>query len=225
MVERAKALAFAGGALVFPGGRVDPGDHVLATAPNTPDLDDAAARIAAIREMLEETGLAVGLSPPPSPEDAAAIRAGLHGDKPFAALIAAAGVTLDLPALVPFARWRPHQAMSRVFDARFYLARAPEHAQPQVDGTENVRLLWTSAAQALADADRGATNLIFPTRRNLERLALFTSFRDAVADADAHPITTIIPTVERRDGVDHLCIPQNLGYPVTAEPLARAMRG
>jgi hypothetical protein len=30
LVERAKAMAFAGGALVFPGGRVDPGDHALA---------------------------------------------------------------------------------------------------------------------------------------------------------------------------------------------------
>ncbi len=30
MVELANAMAFAGGALVFPGGRVDPGDHALA---------------------------------------------------------------------------------------------------------------------------------------------------------------------------------------------------
>ena len=30
MVERARAMVFAGGALVFPGGRIDPGDHALA---------------------------------------------------------------------------------------------------------------------------------------------------------------------------------------------------
>ena len=30
MVERAKAMVFAGGAWVFPGGRIDPGDHDLA---------------------------------------------------------------------------------------------------------------------------------------------------------------------------------------------------
>ena len=30
MVERAKAMAFAGGAMVFPGGRIDPEDHALA---------------------------------------------------------------------------------------------------------------------------------------------------------------------------------------------------
>ena len=32
MVQRAKEMRFAGGAVVFPGGRVDPADRVLAKA-------------------------------------------------------------------------------------------------------------------------------------------------------------------------------------------------
>jgi hypothetical protein len=67
--------------------------------------------------------------------------------------------------------------------------------------------------------------LIYPTRRNLERLAQFDSFAAAVADAGAYPVTTIVPVVERRDGIDRLCIPADLGYPITAEPLGLAMRG
>ncbi|MBC7985273.1 MAG: NUDIX hydrolase, partial [Sphingomonadaceae bacterium] len=55
MVERAAGMAFAGGAMVFPGGRIDPGDHALAAnaalhhgGSGVPD--ETAARIAAIRE-------------------------------------------------------------------------------------------------------------------------------------------------------------------------------
>ncbi|WP_204270990.1 NUDIX domain-containing protein, partial [Escherichia coli] len=62
MVERAAAMSFAGGALVFPGGRVDPGDFVLAGR-HAGDVEENAARIAAIRETLEEAGVAVGLYP------------------------------------------------------------------------------------------------------------------------------------------------------------------
>src|SRR5436305_14361549 len=55
MMERAQTMAFAAGALVFPGGRIDADDHASAAA-LAPDLSDAAARIAAIRETIEETG-------------------------------------------------------------------------------------------------------------------------------------------------------------------------
>jgi 8-oxo-dGTP pyrophosphatase MutT (NUDIX family) len=61
--ERGAAMAFAAGAYVFPGGRVDDED-VAAAGRLLPDLetDDAAARIAALRELAEETGIG-GLDP------------------------------------------------------------------------------------------------------------------------------------------------------------------
>lgn len=226
MVERAKAMAFAGGALVFPGGRVDPGDRALAAllAPRNEDDDEAAARIAAIRETVEEAGLAIGLDPPPSPAALRTMRAALHAGTPFAQLLGSTRLRLD--ALTPFARWRPAQAHARVFDTRFYLARLPDGAEPaDVDRTENVRLLWTTATDVLAQADAGRVSVIYPTRRNLERLARFASFADAVADAARHPVRTITPVVEQRSGVPHLCIPGDLGYPVTGEPLTDAVRG
>ena len=62
MVERSHTMRFAGGAAVFPGGRVDPADRELAAMIGEGlDPDDAAGRVAAIRETLEETGLAVGI--------------------------------------------------------------------------------------------------------------------------------------------------------------------
>ncbi len=217
MVERSRAMAFAGGALVFPGGRIDPGDHLL-----TESHDDAAARVAAIRETIEEAGLALGLSA--DPDTLATMRAALHAGEPFARLLAEAGLALDLDALVPFARWLPYGLPHRVFDTRFYLARAPEGAAPQVDGSENVRLCWVTAQGALDLADRGEAMVIYPTRRNLERLAQFDGFESAMAHARRFPIEPITPFVESRGGVDWLCIPEGLGYPITAERMDRAVR-
>jgi 8-oxo-dGTP pyrophosphatase MutT (NUDIX family) len=221
MVERARAMSFAGGALVFPGGRVDPADRALAAV--TPgDHDEAAARIAAIRETIEEAGLGVGLD---GGGDLTSVRAGLHEGRAFGELLHDAGLTLALDRLVPFARWLPSGVRHRVFDTRFYVARAPEGVgEASADGSESVRCFWASAPDVLADADAGRATIIFPTRRNLERLATFACFDEAAAHAASHPMETITPWIEDRDGARHLCIPEGLGYPVTSEPLESAMR-
>lgn len=224
MVERARTMAFAGGALVFPGGRIDPGDEALAAAIEAGD--DGAARIAAIRETIEEAGVVVGLTPPPSPEGIAALRTMLHAGVSITSALADQRLRLDTTHLHAFARWIPAHRHPRMFDTRFFLARWPVGAaEPIVDETENVRLLWASAAELLADAAAGAVTIIFPTRRTLERLARFANFDEAAADARDRQQITITPFVEERDGVPHLCIPEGLGYPITAEPLSAADRG
>lgn len=226
MVERSARMAFAAGAWVFPGGRVDPGDRALANRLAPDDADELAHVIAAIRETMEETGIAIGLTPLPSAARAAAMRADLLAGETIGATLSRHGSAIDRAALVPFARWRPTHRLSRVFDARFYLARLPDGAGPgEVDGTENVALRWLTADEALAAGASGAAQLIFPTRRNLERLALFDSHDAAVADARAHPVTPICPVLERRADGDHLCIPAGLGYPRLSEPVVTADRG
>ena len=77
----------------------------------------------------------------------------------------------------------------------------------------------------LARIGRGEANAIFPTMRNLERLAAHRDFNAVWADALAHPVETITPWIEERDGEPHIIIPDNLGYPVTSEPLSSATRG
>ena len=63
MIERHQSNDFASGALVFPGGRVDPEDHELAVDttifPRQADGDaaTAAVRVAAVRETFEECGI------------------------------------------------------------------------------------------------------------------------------------------------------------------------
>lgn len=224
IVERGHALAFAGGALVFPGGRIDGEDEALALqlAPGDPL---GAARVAALRELVEETGVALGLTPIPDAATIAQLRAALHAGEPFGAVLERHGLALTLDPLIPFARWCPRHANMRIFDTHFFIAPAPATAAPIADGTESVRAFWASAATVLAEADAGRASLIFPTRRNLERLAQFASFAEAAAHARAHPIETITPWIEPRGDADYLCIPEGLGYPVTAEVLTGARRG
>ena len=60
VTERTGHMAFAAGALVFPGGRIDADDHRTAEL-----FGVEAAKVAAIRETIEETGLAPALQPSP----------------------------------------------------------------------------------------------------------------------------------------------------------------
>src|SRR6476660_2238790 len=86
MMERAAHMAFAASALVFPGGRIDAGDRALAERIGG-GIEDAAGRIAAIRETVEETGIGVGFAEPPEASALATLRAGLAAEEPFGALL------------------------------------------------------------------------------------------------------------------------------------------
>jgi 8-oxo-dGTP pyrophosphatase MutT (NUDIX family) len=225
-VERAATMAFAGGATVFPGGRVDAGDRDLAMHFQDIDPDDAAARVAAIRETIEEAGVAIGLSPVPELETVEHLRAQLVEGRVFGDVLASSGLSLALDALVPFARWCPNFSETRNYDTRFYLAQLPADAHPaRVDETENVHLFWATAQQVIDRAAAGALSIIFPTRRNLERLAALGTFQLACAQARAIPATLITPRIAEIDGERRLVIPDGLGYPVTSEAIGTAGRG
>ena len=231
MVERSASMNFAGGAAVFPGGRVDDADRDLAATLAEPDadeetLDDLAGRVAAVRETIEETGLVVGIDRAVDHAEALAARAFLCEQGALAPVLERHGWALKLDDLTYFARWRPKHRHMRVFDTRFYLADLGTGAVDLlVDATENTHLFWASAADALDLADSGKIKIIFPTRRNLERLAGFASFIEARAQAEAIPVQTISPFLEQREGASWLCIPADAGYPVTGEPMDSAARG
>jgi 8-oxo-dGTP pyrophosphatase MutT (NUDIX family) len=221
MLERAETMAFAAGALVFPGGRIDPDDHALAR--RFPAIKDAADRIAAIRETIEETGVAPALRPAP---DSIALRRAMAAGRPFEALLDEMNLSLELEALTPFARWCPNFREARRFDTLFFLAEAPAGGGTlhSADETESVHTFWASAETVLAEIAAGRAKAIFPTRRNLERLARFDSLAEARADARRHPVRQITPWVEERGGRRFVCIPEGIGYPVTAEPYETARR-
>jgi 8-oxo-dGTP pyrophosphatase MutT (NUDIX family) len=225
MVKRASGMAFAADAMVFPGGRVDHAD--LRLVPVEADAEEMSARVAAIRETIEETGIAIGITPAPSAASIAQMRQALKEGVSLAELIDAGGYRLDLDAMHPFARWRPphNGGEARIFDTRFYIALAPDDAAPSADGEESTHAVWAAPADILREADAGARRIIYPTRRNLERLASLGSFAQALADAARHPVRLIQPVIEHRADGDWLCIPDDVGYPVTAEPMLNMTRG
>ena len=221
MVERAGGMAFAAGALVFPGGRIDEADRDFANALGT----DAAA-IAAIRETIEETALPVGLTPVPDAATARSLQDALVGDEPLADVLRGNFLELDGAALTPFARWVPKFHAVRRFDTLFFVARCPDGEwEPRVIEGECAGAAWLSAAEVIERDSRGEARLIFPTRRNLERLAQHSSFDEIRADARAHPIEPVTPWVEEREGERFITIPDHLGYPVTQERLDGLWRG
>jgi len=221
MVERAKGMAFAAGALVFPGGRIDEADRRLGER-----IGADAAAVAAIRETIEETAIPVGLASPPRPEHCLEIQAALAAGEDFALVLDQAGARLGPGALIAFARWVPKFHAVRRFDTLFFIARSPAGDwQPTVIAGECSGAFWLSASEVLERDRRGEARLIFPTRRNLERLAQFSSFDEIRADALAHPIEPVTPWVEERDGEKFITIPSHLGYPVTEERLDGLWRG
>jgi 8-oxo-dGTP pyrophosphatase MutT (NUDIX family) len=221
MVERAVGMTFAAGALVFPGGRIDEADRQLGGAAR---VDPAA--VAAIRETLEETAVPAALDPTPEPHIARGLQDALVADAPFAELLRERCIRLDADAMIPFARWVPKFHAVRRFDTLFFVARCPDGDwRPRVIEGECSDAAWVTAADVLERDRRGEARLIFPTRRNLERLAQHGSFEEIRTDALAHPVEPVTPWVEERDGERFITIPDHLGYPVTEERLDGLWRG
>ena len=217
MVERSAAMAFAPGAFVFPGGRVDPGDE------SVPGCD--SARVAAVREAIEEVAVAAGLEPEPDREMLLSLQQELLSGQAFAALLAARGLAVDPEALIAFARWLPGPEVSRRFDTRFFIARAPVQCEPSLAGDECVSARWVTAAAMLEEEQAGSSRLIYPTRKMLERLAKHRDFQSIADEARILADVTITPMIESSPEGDFITIPEGLGYPVTRDPLDRVRRG
>jgi 8-oxo-dGTP pyrophosphatase MutT (NUDIX family) len=81
---------------------------------------------------------------------------------------------IELPAeeeMVPFCRWITPEVVPRRYDAWFFLALAPAHTPPEIDGSEIVDARWFRPAAALAGAEEGEIGLAFPTQVQLGWLA------------------------------------------------------
>lgn len=224
MVQRAKEMRFFGGAAVFPGGRVDPEDRALALLLAPQDEQElASAKVAAIRETLEETGLLIALRETVSAAQAAEARAMLMEQGNLASVLDRFDWHLDLGRLIWFAHWCP--PIDRAFDTRFFVTDLGTGAvDVAVDATENTRLFWASAKQAIALAEAGEVRIIFPTLRNLDRVALFDDFAQVCAHIAQFPPHRITPQVQERDGEKWLVIPDGHGYPILEQRFSAALR-
>lgn len=222
MVVRHHEIDFASGALVFPGGSLEPDDHELAQnaaacgpgAGSDPLL--RAMRVGAIRETFEECGvlLARRRGSPDFVDEAA--RADFSGrvaaGAGFGAAVEACGLELALDGLAPFAHWVTPRFMAKRFDTHFFVAAAPADQRPLHDGREAVDSCWIGPGRALEAAERGEYTIIFPTRLNLGVLARQNRVADALAAARARTIVTVEPAPTEIDGRKALRIPLEAGY-------------
>lgn len=239
MVERHHQIDFATGALVFPGGKVDPTDGIADAAAVREVCDGAEAyddlelafRVAAIRESFEESAILLARKDGEI-ADAALIdkmtaeRDALNARETTMLEIAKShGLSLAIDALQPFARWVTPAMMHKRFDTMFYLARTPEDQVEAHDGSEAVDTVWISPADALAAADKGERTIIFPTRKNVEKLGRASNVAEAFANAESDTIVTVEPKVVKDGDKTMLILPPEAGYGTGNEPLDKIMGG
>lgn len=237
MTERHSAMGFAGGALVFPGGKIDPADLDAAWADycdgwQSLPHDWRAAAVAAIREAFEEAGVLLARGPEGDVEAARAeILRDLWGERlkqsneAFLPMVRAEGLRLAVDRLVCFAHWIAPPGLHRRFDTRFFAALCPSGQTGVADGNEAVEAVWIAPKAALAETAAERRRLIFPTKRKLELLTLAETSSATLANAASRPVEPIMPEVVLRDGEPWLTIPDTLGYPVTEEALSASTRG
>ena len=124
-----------------------------------------------------------------------------------------AGIALAPAAeLVAFSNWvTPARARIR-FDTWFYLTEMPAGQVPKVDGREIVDARWLTPLAALDAASRGELAVVFPTRKQLERLASFASAAEALAHARGRDIEPIEPRVVGSGEQARIVLPGEPGY-------------
>jgi len=124
-----------------------------------------------------------------------------------------AGIELtDSHELVRFSRWiTPAQVKVR-FDTHFFVAEAPEDAEPTVDGNECVGWTWLTPQQALDMHRDDELMLVFPTIKHLEQLARFRTVSDTLETARASRVLPVEPRVLVDGGVAQVLLPGEPGY-------------
>ena len=122
---------------------------------------------------------------------------------------------IRLPAGSPvesFSRWiTPAQVKVR-FDTRFFVAAAPENAEPTPDGAECVDARWIRPDEALAAAARDELTLVFPTIKHLEQLTRFESVSAALEEARSRRVLPVEPRILEQGGVARVVLPGEPGY-------------
>lgn len=227
LLERHGASAFAPGALVFPGGRIDPTDALL--GPDRVRCHDAegwAERlgvaspdaaitllVAGVRETFEEAGVLLAVradgapltTRPVPPEELAATRArmaardGAYDWRPW---LERHELVLDLDAVWMWSWWVTPVGVPRRYDTRFLIAGMPDGQEAIHDDVETTALRWIRPADALAEHSAGRLHMIYPTRCTLEQLSAHPDGDSALGAArdGAVDLRRIEPVVVRVDG-------------------------
>ncbi|HVU04701.1 MAG TPA: hypothetical protein VHE30_23260 [Polyangiaceae bacterium] len=204
-VERHSKSGFMGGALVFPGGKVDARDALPEWETRITELDPrarslasdlATARsyaVAALREALEEAALIPVVGGSLDDAGARALRDACAA-APLDVLLAERGLVLDASRLTAFSRWITPTAEPKRFDTRFYLLAAPLGQEGLHDDHETTKSFWATPPDVLERWSRGEVMLAPPTAW---ALGLFSNCADVEAAFRAARTTRLDPVEPR----------------------------
>jgi 8-oxo-dGTP pyrophosphatase MutT (NUDIX family) len=216
---RARAMDFAPGAYVFPGGSVDPRDAELdvelsadyAAILGVPPDRGRALLCAAVRETFEESGVLLADGPPPAGDEDR--RALLAGTASMADVLRNRKLELRADALLPWARWITPEASDRRFDTWFFIAAMPagQVADAGIGAAEADSAHWLRPAAALAAARRGEI-MLPPTAVTLAEIGAHDSLADILAQR--RTLTQRMPSVTVEDGQAWLTMPAGVEYPL-----------
>ncbi len=224
MVHRTARVVFAPDMWVFPGGRVDPDDHLDDFDSLCRGLSDQQASafmeiergglawwIAAARETLEEAGLLLAAEKT-DPETIADIRRlVLQDENLFADVLLQRGITLDVTPIEEVARFITPLGSPRRFDARFFVARAPVDQVPSHDEGEIVNWEWMRPQDALDQWADGSIEMMSPTVRMVACLARYQSADEVLAVARKRlPYKRV--RVDDPNGEYRVVLPGEVGY-------------
>jgi 8-oxo-dGTP pyrophosphatase MutT (NUDIX family) len=233
LLRRTRALEFAPGACVFPGGSVDERDadpaitrdgwigpwpaefgQLLGIA-----ADRARALVcAAVRETFEESGVLLA-----GPSRAELVRdsaiqdqhALLEGTLSFGDLLSRRSLALRADLLTPWARWITPEISPRRFDTWFFAAALPPGQLAGLAGAgpgESDSGIWWQPAAALEAARAGQITLLPPTAVTLAELAAYQDVAGILGERRV--ITPLMPTVVVEDERAWLAMPQATEYPL-----------
>jgi len=192
LTRRHADLVFLGGFHVFPGGKVDREDGspamlgrcrlqgpLAAAAPGVADPEQGMGfRVAAIREVFEETGvlLAEGASAVPA-ERLAAFRRELHAEqRSFLSLLETEDLYLPVDRLLWFAHWVTPATSPRRFDTHFFAAPMPAGQEVSPFPDEVSASGWEQPKAAIERWKQGQIKIIPPTLASLDFLSRFADW-------------------------------------------------
>ncbi len=198
MLRRSSRSPAVPDAFVFPGGTVDNNDRSPQARMRLAGQwrpAEPAFTYAAIRETYEECGLLFCTEPIDAERLRAARGRMIEAERTFSETLIDLEVRLDATAVRYFSRWITPPTVAQRFDARFFVARAPEGQVAEADHLETYDGRWVRPLDALAAAERGELQLIFPTIKHLERVAQFATVADLIAFADTKKTIPVTPDV------------------------------
>jgi 8-oxo-dGTP pyrophosphatase MutT (NUDIX family) len=114
--------------------------------------------------------------------------------------------------LHPWSRWITPEVVPVRFDTHFFVALAPAHSPPRVDGTEVDDAGWFVPRAALDASAAGELELVFPTIKTLETLVEFSTAEDVLAAAAERDVEPILPRVAGTRENHRIVLPWEDGY-------------